>query len=145
MARNVSVPKNKKKINWQLQLSTFEYEFCDGLIFLMGHFIICRKLQLKKHTTHNTHWFHDSNVFFSNQCSLLLIGQILVTADPLDLILKLLLSPCHIMVSLHEWSMPQFFPKQSDSSKFHNKSLKFRDQLRIVCSDGFNNSLVASS
>lgn len=91
-----------------------------------------------------THRFHDGNMFLSNQRSLLLIGQILVTIDSLDLVFKLLLPPRHVMVSLHEWTVPQFLPQQSDSTQLHDKSLQFGNKLRIVCSDGFNNSLVAA-
>ena len=53
-------------------------------------------------TLNSTHGFHDSNMFLSDQCGLLLIGQILVTIDSLDLVLKLLLASCYVMMCLHK-------------------------------------------
>ena len=50
----------------------------------------------------NTYWFHNSNMLLSDQRSLLLTCQILVTVDSIYLFLQLLLSSCNIMVSLHE-------------------------------------------
>ena len=70
-----------------------------------GNFFL-QKYELKSRSFNNTHRFHDGNMFLSDQCSLLLIGQILITIDSLDLILKLLLSSCDIMMGLHERTVP---------------------------------------
>ena len=77
------------------------------------HIIIQRvNLRYPRHISHiftslmilyvNTYWFHNSNMLLSDQRSLLLTCQILVTVDSIYLFLQLLLSSCNIMVSLHE-------------------------------------------